>query len=1248
MMKTFETDEIIGSYRVVRPLGTGGMGMVYEVEHTKLKVHRALKVFAVENENVELHRKRFLSEGKMLSALDHPRVIRVHEFDVDARSGLPYFVMDLVLSPDGAPRTLEDERRAGMEEAQAVRWFADVCEGLDYVHALGIVHRDVKLENVLIGPDGRAVLSDFGISRIFDDELRQRLDITLTMPQDEKVLNCLGSVHYLAPELQGANPEKATTSSDAWALGILLFRLLTGFWFENENREKCLKILDDYDLGWSPIVERLCAADPSGRIPVGGFVALAPVVPEASALPPPKRRGWLWGAVAALAVAAGVVGYIAFAPVPPPIVDYVPIEPEPEEKASAPVIETIPIPTSVQAAVLKAEREYIRRQFYDPVAKALEGESETNRVAWAGVLQTAEDMLKCFSEEEHVFTFYREYMGRGAEDAFKKGCSYPLPIAYAFSSLFKKKEYIQAAFQKAADNLEGDSRWNAATCLAFEYFFREKSSVSSVTNFAEREHLALRRFFKENEFSAKELGSVYRTLRLAAQHDAVIPVIKEVEAEGVKIDPWLKLMIDAADAYDRAWAARGSGFANTVTEEGWRIYHQEIVKVLPLLEKAYLMRPDLPQSTVVALSTCLGDREKMDLWLKRARASRADYCLAYGCYLWGLRPRWGGTTEEMADFILGVVKERHFESVSPIWAYENLVKYVFTYENGVEVVHQHFSNVNEFIKAERDIFEPYFEGYRKGQFYQKTDYINRVHIAVVLADLAWRLGNAEELLYWADEIEKLKVPVSVTEFDSGYKKYSKHLAALKKLTGYKRTSFMAGLRAMETDGDRAAIDAMIEIAREIGDTNLARDAAFARRGKTDLLPFLIGQPGLMAGSRVHDHLIFRVSVAEVEKDPRRLASFKIYVTSHQVNPETNNYITDTIEVSAGPFRPVVRDQPVWNHKEKSCSFEVEIVGNLVRLTQDGRRILEKRLHARPSNSKYFFLAANEVPGLKFTKIEWEARDDAAFVIPSEKREITIVEPPKVPQVATFPKYNLNKISMLPPPKGVSPICWSFCQPGEWREWRTQLSGGADLESTPSPVFRINTIPHGDNQMPIGGVLVRNVGSRTEGLDGATLVFNYADLDAGKLRDDFILASMTTQPDALRFNPKMTNLVDRLMVKCDPKTGIVSAVAQDNVKRWSGTEPMDLSSPTSCIIVTYDYAHGLSAYQRTEKGQPWRKLISAPLCRYRNEKSTLFSIGGPIRRTSQGAQGKVETGLQGALILSAALYPKVFTPKDFER
>ena len=128
MEEIFELNRVVGSYRVIRVLGSGGMGVVYEAEHLELKVRRALKVFAVGGEHDALHRKRFLSEGKMLAALDHARVVRVHEFDVDAVSGRPYFVMDLVLSPDGRPRTLEDERIAGVEESRAAALFRDLCE----------------------------------------------------------------------------------------------------------------------------------------------------------------------------------------------------------------------------------------------------------------------------------------------------------------------------------------------------------------------------------------------------------------------------------------------------------------------------------------------------------------------------------------------------------------------------------------------------------------------------------------------------------------------------------------------------------------------------------------------------------------------------------------------------------------------------------------------------------------------------------------------------------------------------------------------------------------------------------------------------------------------------------------------------------------------------------------------------------------------------------------------------------------
>ena len=305
----FETGLIVGMYRVVRPLGGGGMGVVYEVEHLKLRTHRALKVFAIGGEHVELHRKRFLSEGKMLAALDHPRIVRVHEFDVDAASGRPYFVMDLVLSPDGTPRTLAEECGVTGGEARAVALFRDICEGLDYVHSLGIVHRDVKLENILIGPDGRAVISDFGISRIFDAELRQKLDITLTMPQDEDVVRHLGSAFYLAPELQGEMPDKATPASDAWALGVMMFRYLTGFWFERQNREKCLSLLADCECPWRLVIDRLCAEAPGERKGAGGFVAFADALEKGRQQPvfrKSKGRLILFGAIALVAVVAGV------------------------------------------------------------------------------------------------------------------------------------------------------------------------------------------------------------------------------------------------------------------------------------------------------------------------------------------------------------------------------------------------------------------------------------------------------------------------------------------------------------------------------------------------------------------------------------------------------------------------------------------------------------------------------------------------------------------------------------------------------------------------------------------------------------------------------------------------------------------------------------------------------------------------------------------------------------------------------
>ena len=257
----FEADRIIGNYRVVGPLGAGGMGSVYAVEHVRLGVRYAMKVFAAEGRDSEFLRKRFLAEGKILARLSHPRIVRV--YDMDVADGFAWFTMDYVEGPSGKPQTLADLPASGaIPEEKIAGWYEDMREALEAVHAAGIVHRDVKLENILIDREGRAVLSDFGISRIVDDDLRRKLAVTRTMAaKDADMKVVVGTAAYLAPEIRsGGEP---TPRSDAYALGITFFRLMTGLWFEPGPH--AFDLLSPFDGRWLGLFERLLATDPEKR-----------------------------------------------------------------------------------------------------------------------------------------------------------------------------------------------------------------------------------------------------------------------------------------------------------------------------------------------------------------------------------------------------------------------------------------------------------------------------------------------------------------------------------------------------------------------------------------------------------------------------------------------------------------------------------------------------------------------------------------------------------------------------------------------------------------------------------------------------------------------------------------------------------------------------------------------------------------------------------------------------------------------
>ena len=207
------------------------MSDVYEAEAPD--GHRvAVKVFRREKESRFLE-KRFMVEAKLLKTLYHPNIVRVRDFGIDGDTGRAWFAMDLVLGAAGCVQTLEDVRRSGgIDDARLRMWFDETKAALDYLHSCGVVHRDVKLENILIDSDGHARLADFGVSRIADERLKGEVGVESTFVTGETVETrpVMGTYFYLPPDVRAGKP--ATAETDVYALGVAFFRLLTGLWYE--------------------------------------------------------------------------------------------------------------------------------------------------------------------------------------------------------------------------------------------------------------------------------------------------------------------------------------------------------------------------------------------------------------------------------------------------------------------------------------------------------------------------------------------------------------------------------------------------------------------------------------------------------------------------------------------------------------------------------------------------------------------------------------------------------------------------------------------------------------------------------------------------------------------------------------------------------------------------------------------------------------------------------------------------------
>lgn len=210
-MRQLEPGNQIGRYRVLRTLGAGAMGEVYLAEDPQIGRLVALKTVRVEDgraKELEERKLRLLREARAAGRLLHPNIVTL--FDAGEDQGLLYLAFEYVAGTDLSLRVNEGPP---LSLGEALSILRQAAEALDYAHAQGVVHRDIKPSNLMLTPEGRVKIADFGIARLSD----QTSDLTMTG-------SVVGSPHYLSPEqIRGETLDGRT---DIFSLGVMFYEML--------------------------------------------------------------------------------------------------------------------------------------------------------------------------------------------------------------------------------------------------------------------------------------------------------------------------------------------------------------------------------------------------------------------------------------------------------------------------------------------------------------------------------------------------------------------------------------------------------------------------------------------------------------------------------------------------------------------------------------------------------------------------------------------------------------------------------------------------------------------------------------------------------------------------------------------------------------------------------------------------------------------------------------------------------------